>query len=178
MVGHAIVWLMVFSSFFVLFEPAPYELIGVVVIGAAFLLGLAIPRAVLPLLGLLTLYVLGGFIGVLIAPDLSAARFQISVTAFLAITSVFFACYVAVDPVRRMRPLIVAWQLGAIMAAVLGVIGYLNIAGTFELFTLSDARAAVSKTRMSSAPSLPARSCSRSMRSYRSRFNAGRCHLL
>lgn len=136
MVGHAIVWLMVFSSFFVLFEPAPYELIGVGVIGAAFLLGLAIPRAVLPLLGLLTLYVLGGFIGVLIAPDLSAARFQISVTAFLAITSVFFACYVAVDPVRRMRPLIVAWQLGAIMAAVLGVIGYLNIAGTFELFTL------------------------------------------
>lgn len=58
-IGHAWVWLLAFSGFFVLREPAPYELLGVVVIGVSFLFGMTLPRPVLPMLGLLILYVLG-----------------------------------------------------------------------------------------------------------------------
>lgn len=135
-VGHAFVWLTVFSSFFVLREPAPYELFGVAVIGTSFLFGMAIPRGVLPMLGLLALYVIGGFIGATIDSDFGEARFQILVTAFLAATSFFFACYSAKDSVRRVTIIANAWQWGAVVAAALGVIGYFNIAGTGELLNL------------------------------------------
>ncbi len=135
-VGHAWVWLFAFSSFFVLLEPAPYELIGVAVISVAFVFGLTFPRAVLPLIGLLLIYVIGGFIGVTIAPDVAEARFQILVTAFLAATSMFFACYTAKDTIARVTRIRQAWQLGAVMAAVCGIIGYFGVAGTGELFTL------------------------------------------
>lgn len=135
-VGHAFVWLAVFSSFFVLREPAPYELFGVAMIGASFLFGMAIPRGVLPLLGLLIIYVIGGFIGTTLDSDFGEARFQILVTAFLAATGFFFACYAAKDSVKRINMIANAWQWGAVIAAALGVVGYFNIAGTGELLTL------------------------------------------
>lgn len=135
-VGHAFVWLTVFSSFFVLREPAPYELLGVAIIGTSFLFGMAIPRGALPLLGLLVIYVIGGFIGATLDTDFGEARFQILVTAFLAATSFFFACYAAKNSVKRINLIANAWQWGAIFAAALGVIGYFNIAGTGELLTL------------------------------------------
>ena len=129
-------WLTVFSSFFVLFEPAPYEFLALASIGVAFLFGMPIPRPVLPLIGLLLIYVVGGFIGVTISPVFEEARFQITVTAFLAGTSILFACFLARDTHRRMRLIVNAWQWGAICACLLGVIGYFNVAGTYELFTL------------------------------------------
>ena len=135
-VGAAFVWLLVFSSFYVLREPAPYELLGVAVIGTGFLFGLRIPRAVLPLLGLLMIYILCAFIGVTFAPNLAEARFQVLVTAFLASTSVFFACYTARDTLKRTGMLVNAWQCGAICASLFGLAGYFNVAGTFDLFTL------------------------------------------
>lgn len=135
-VGHVFVWLTVFLSFFVLREPAPYELFGVAIIGTSFLFGMAIPRGVLPLLGLLILYVIGGFIGATLDSDFNEARFQILVTAFLAATSFFFACYAAKDSMNRTNLIANAWQWGAVFASVLGVIGYFNIAGTGELLTL------------------------------------------
>lgn len=135
-VGHAVVWFTVFLSFFVLREPAPYELLGVAIIGTSFLFGMTIPRGVLPLLGLLILYVIGGFIGATLDSDFGEARFQILVTAFLAATSFFFACYAAKDSVNRINLIANAWQCGAVLAATLGVIGYFNIAGTGELLTL------------------------------------------
>lgn len=135
-VGHLFVWLFVLAGFFVLREPAPYELLGVTVIGASFLFGMTIPRPVLPLLALLSLYVLGGFIGVTIAPDFERARFQIAVTAFLAGTSLFFACYLTRDTLQRLALVRNAWQWGAMFASILGVVGYFNVAGTSEIFTL------------------------------------------
>ncbi len=135
-VGQLFVWLLVLSGFFVLREPAPYELLGVAVIGTSFLFGMTIPRPVLPLLALLSLYVLGGFIGVTIAPDFERARFQIAVTTFLAGTSLFFACYLARDTLRRMALVRNAWQWGAMLASLLGIVGYFNVAGTAEIFTL------------------------------------------
>lgn len=134
-IGHAWVWLLAFSGFFVLREPAPYELLGVAVIGVSFLFGMTLPRPVLPMLGLLILYVLGGFASVPIAPNLGDARFQILVTAFLAATSLFFACYTARDTLWRTALIRNAWQCGAILAALFGIMGYFGIAGTGELFT-------------------------------------------
>ncbi|MBV6659171.1 MAG: hypothetical protein KI785_15520 [Devosiaceae bacterium] len=134
--GLGFVWLTVFSSFFVLFEPAPYEFLALAAIGTAFLFGMTIPKPIVPLLGLLVIYVIGGFVGIFIAPDFEVARFQISVTAFLALTTIFFACFVAKQTHTRMALIVNAWQWGAIFASIIGVIGYFNVAGTAELFTL------------------------------------------
>lgn len=129
-------WIVAFSSFFVLFEPAPYEFLAIAAIGTAFLFGMAIPKPIILPLALLIVYVAGGFVGVMIAPDFGEALFQMSVTAFLASTSLLWACFVYRDTLARMALVVNALQCGAILATLIGIMGYFNIGGTFELFTL------------------------------------------
>ncbi|MEM1288515.1 MAG: O-antigen ligase family protein [Pseudomonadota bacterium] len=138
LVGLAFMWVVVFSSFFVIYEPAPYEFLSLAAIVTAFMFGMTVPRPAIPMIILLVVYVAGGFIGVFIAPDFSEALFQISVTLFLALTTLLFACYLHHDTLTRMQLVISALQIGAIFAVAAGVIGYFNIAGTAELFTLYD----------------------------------------
>ncbi|MEM6710838.1 MAG: O-antigen ligase family protein [Pseudomonadota bacterium] len=136
LLGHVCVWLFVFSGFFVIREPSPYELLGVPVIGAAFLFGLTFPKPVIPVVALLSLYLISGFIGMTLASDPAAARFHVAVTAFLVGTSIFFACYCAREPIARIGAISTALQCGALLSALAGVAGYLNVAGTAETFTL------------------------------------------
>jgi O-antigen ligase len=136
LLGHIGVWLVVFSSFFVLFEPAPYEVLCAGLIGAGFLFGLTLSRPILPLLVLLAVYLIGGFIGAMLSFNLSDAKFDMFVKTFLATSSIFFACYVIKDCIPRINLITSAWQLGAVFAALLGIMGYFNVGGTAEMFTL------------------------------------------
>ena len=134
--GHAVVWLNVFLGAFVLFEPAPYELLGVVVVTTAFLFGMRIPLAVLPLLVLSVMLLTGAIIGVFQIEDLREAVMHTAVLGFLLASSLFFACYVARDTEQRCERIINGWMWGAAFAAALGIIGYFNIGGTSETLTL------------------------------------------
>ena len=71
LLGSGLVAFTVFLSGFVIFEPAPYELFLVALIGLWALVGLKISRSVAPLLTLLTLFMVGGMLSLTVMVDLT-----------------------------------------------------------------------------------------------------------
>jgi hypothetical protein len=125
-----------FLGAFVFSEPAPYELYILGLMCVAFMLGLKVPRTLLTPLMLLLIFILGGMISMFKAYDLAEAAMYVAVTAFLALTTFFFACVVASKPFHYSNIIFLGWTLGACLAAIIGILGYFNIAGLYDMATL------------------------------------------
>lgn len=124
--GDAVLFVGVASSCVVMFEPAPYDaLLSFLALGA-FFCGLKIPRALAPLFVLMLLFQAGGvliFVNPLVLE--MQTRWFVLTSLFLAFTCLFFACTVTERP-ERMRIIIVAYMIAAVVAALLGSYGYLT----------------------------------------------------
>lgn len=121
------------SGGFVIFEPAPYELIMVGLMGLFFLAGLKVTRTSLPLLLLMTLFSLGGVMGMFQLANPASSYVYIAVTFFLGLTAWFFALVVAADP-YRLRIIMLGTIVGALITAFLGIAGYFNAIPGADMF--------------------------------------------
>ena len=133
-IANALLAFGVFLGGFVIFEPAPYELILAAMLGVWFLAGLKIPRTILPLILCMFMFAAGGISSVSQMPDLSEGLTYVIVTLFLGMTSIFFACVVAED-MGRLRLIFRAYLIAAVITSALGVIGYFGAIPGFEMFT-------------------------------------------
>ncbi len=124
----------VFLGGFVIFEPAPYELLLAAMLGIWYLFGLKFNRATLPLLLCMFLFSTGGIIATSRMPDISSGLIYVTVTFFLGMTSVFFASVIAED-MGRLRLIFRAYVLAAVITSTLGIIGYFGALPGFEVFT-------------------------------------------
>jgi hypothetical protein len=95
------------------------------------LVGLPVPRAVGPLIVSMALFLAGGVLAATQAKDLDAQPLYVAVSAFLALSSCFFACLAAQNR-RRLEAIVSAWIFSALVTAVLGICGYFGLTG--ELF--------------------------------------------
>lgn len=130
----------VFSGAMVLTEPAPYELIFLFVLPVALLAGVGLHRSTLTLFLLISLF----------TPFALLAAFQVKfstvpeamlynmVTIFLMITGYFVANYIADAPFERMRTVVGAYLLAALLSSVVGTTAYLGLLPGEELFLLYD----------------------------------------
>lgn len=134
MLSNGVIALAVFMGGFVIFEPAPYELFLALLLAVWFLCGLRIPKSVMPLLFLFTLFNFGGIISSFMMEDYMRGIIYVAVSYFLALTSVFFAVVVR-DDMGRLRIIFRAYVAAAVVTSTLGIIGYFGIGG-FEMFTL------------------------------------------
>ncbi len=125
--------LAVFSGGFVLFEPAPYEVLLAGLIAIFFLFGLRLHRGILPLLVASTTFAVGGLISSFMIDDYMRGVIYNLVTLFLGLTSVFFALVIFQD-MTRLRLIFRAYVIAAVVTSILGIIGYFDVPG-FELFT-------------------------------------------
>ncbi len=126
--GHAAVWLCVFSGGFVFFEPAPYELLLMPVIGLWLVGGLPIPRAVGPLIVLILAFLAGGLLAMTQSGVLDVEPKYIAVTGFLAVSACFFAAFTADRTPHRLELIANAWIAGACASTLLGLAGYFGLA--------------------------------------------------
>lgn len=130
------IWLMLASSFFVLKEPAPCDLLFIFNVVLFIATGLRIPVLTVPLvLLLLLLYNLGGFTSLLSVPDDDKNSMYVLTTTYMSASAIFFAAYVAENPLARMATFRNAYVLGAVIASVIGLMSYFNIAGLGVLAT-------------------------------------------
>jgi len=129
---------LVFLGAFVLFEPAPYELLLVLLIVCWSVLGLRISRYILPLTLLLVLYCIGGLIGLTLVEGWIDPIIYIGTTILLAASAVFFASVVTVDPERRFHVIAKAYVAAAVLASLIAILGYAGVLPGSELFTLYD----------------------------------------
>ena len=123
-----------FLGGFVIFEPAPYELFLSALLGIWVLFGMRIPRSVLPLLILFTIFNFGGIISSFQIPQWDRGVIYVAVSYFLALSSVFFAIVILEEP-ARLRIIFRAYVVAAFITTLLGLIGYFHALPGFEIFT-------------------------------------------
>ena len=122
----------VFSSFFVYIEPAPYEaLVGLLAL-VALAAGLKLDRRLLPLIVLLLVWNLAGLAALVpVLHDPDAITFM-AVSFYLAGTAILFACFLGEDIARRLAVLRSAYLLAAVVAALIGLGVYFRVLPGFE----------------------------------------------
>ncbi len=133
--GHAAVWLCVFTGGFVFFEPAPYELLLFPVIGLWLMAGLRIPVAIGPLVVLILTFLAGGLLAMTQSLTIDVEPKYLAVTGFLAVSACFFAAFVARDTRARLELVANAWIAGACVSTLLGLAGYFGLTPN-DKFTL------------------------------------------
>ena len=130
-------WITIASGAVVFSEPAPYDML---MIGAIILLpvaGLApLTRGIAPYLLLLTGIAAGGFIATTQAGLLDVPAKHVAITLYLAASSVVMAAFFADRPGKRIRFVMSAYMLAAVIAAAAALIGYFSLVpGAYDLFT-------------------------------------------
>ncbi len=122
-------WLLIASGWFVLMEPAPYELLFAVCLVFFLPSGLNVPRVTVPFIIFLTLYNVGGVASLAqVLNDSKAVMFTV-VSVYMAVTSMFLAFCVAADPMDRMAIIRNAYVFAGVLASIAGLIGYFNVGG-------------------------------------------------
>jgi hypothetical protein len=129
------VWLLGFGGGIVFIEPSPYELMLVANLGLLLLFGARLPASSVPMLVLLALYNFGGLISLLWFLDDVRAVLFIGVSVYLAVSSAYFAMLVQENALVRLHALKWGYIYAAVLATGAGIVGYFDIAGTFERFT-------------------------------------------
>ncbi|MFN3764770.1 MAG: O-antigen ligase family protein [Aliihoeflea sp.] len=129
---------------FVQNEPAPYELYMVALIGIWALFGITISRATVPLLVLWIIYLIGGMVSMTQMSDLQDTPLYLAVTAFLALTAVFFAAIIEKRE-GLLQPIFIGWTLAACLTGILGILGYFGAFPGADRFTLYDRAAGAFK---------------------------------
>ena len=120
---------MMVSSFFVKIEPAPVDLMFAVTVVLFLAGGLSVTALAAPMILYLLFYNLGGFISFLEVSNENKAGMFVITSVYMAASAVFFAFYVSTEPERRMAVFKNGYLIGAVIASVIGLIGYFNIAG-------------------------------------------------
>lgn len=122
------VWLAIATSGVVFAEPAPVDalLVGLVVLLP--IVGLApLSRPVLVHLGVWLLIAAAGCLSSLYAIELADANTHVFVTFYLSLASVVLLAFVMAEPVERVRLIMGAYLVAAVIATLAALIGYFNL---------------------------------------------------
>jgi hypothetical protein len=134
---RALVWLVGASGAIVFIEPSPYELMTLSATVIFFATGLRMRLAFMPLLLLLFLVNTGYTISAIPFLDTPEVANWIATSWYMAFTVMFFATVVADDTLARLDMLRRGLIVGAMIASIAAVAGYLNLVpGGHDLLTL------------------------------------------
>jgi hypothetical protein len=138
---NRLLWLLMASGWFVVVEPAPYELIFILALVLFLPGGLRVPLVSAPLIVFLVLYNVGGAIGLIGAVTDSDARWFIIISFYMAATGLFFCFCITAEPLRRMDAIRSGFIVAGVLGSITGIIGY------FDLFGMREAWAPISRAQ-------------------------------
>lgn len=133
----AMVGFWIFSGGFVMIEPSPYELTFLLLLPIAVMAGMGLYRSTFGLLAIILAFTPFALIAVFQVKytSVTAALSFTIVTVFLMVTGYFAANYIAEDTERRMRLIVRAYTISAIIVALVGTLAYLGFIPGGEIFT-------------------------------------------
>jgi hypothetical protein len=130
---NGVVLLMFASAFVVYIEPAPVDLMFLIVLLFFVSLRLHVTLGIAPLFLMLVLYNLGGLISYSANEPYPEGLMFVITSAYMAVSGVVIAYYVASNPVEHMRYIGRGWIIGAFLAAVWALIDYFQLPSPFQL---------------------------------------------
>ncbi|WP_336814514.1 O-antigen ligase family protein [Bosea sp. MMO-172] len=129
-------WLLAVSSGIALIEPSPYEFVFLLVLFVFALTGIRFSQKLLPFALLLLGYNIGGIFSLIPWMDESASVRFTAVSVYLMITAVFLAGIMSQDAAARLETLRRGYLFAAWVSGIAALLGYFDIAGLGEIFTL------------------------------------------
>ena len=130
-----VLWLAIYFSSIVLLDVL-YNIFIMLALGLFAITGLKIDRTNLVFFLFLTLYNLGALMAFQPYTDFQWSREFVIGTAFVAITAVFFCMMVNEDANRRLDVCKSAFIVGALQTSICGILGYADVAGLGEIFSM------------------------------------------
>ncbi|HEY4925662.1 MAG TPA: O-antigen ligase family protein [Roseiarcus sp.] len=129
-------FLFIACSAFASIEPSPYEIFFVIALLVFGAHGLLFDRILIPLIIGLALFNAGGVLALVpFIEDHDSVTF-IAISVYISITAVFFAALIAKSPLERMRTIRSGYVVAGCIASGFAIVGYFNIGGLGEHFTL------------------------------------------
>lgn len=134
LIADAWLWVAIFSGCFVTFEPALYDMMLIPMVALGFAMGLRIPREQGPLVTLLLIFNLGGLLAMTqVEHYWDKAPTFVAISFFLAAKCIYLAATMADNP-ARMRLVMSAYIASAMVAALLGLAGYILKSDVLTLY--------------------------------------------
>jgi O-antigen ligase len=124
----------IFFACFAFSDTSPYDVVAIPTIALWLCLGLRLHRGMLPLLGLLILYVSSITVALLPYIDQPLPVTWTIQLAYLSITGVFFAMLFAEDTQARMELALKTFVASCLLSSAFGIVGYFGFIPTEDLF--------------------------------------------
>ncbi|MEL7543083.1 MAG: hypothetical protein AAGJ70_04845, partial [Pseudomonadota bacterium] len=132
---RTLLWIAMALSGLVFFEPAPFDLLILLLIGIWLSGGLHIPRTLAVPLVLVGILAATGLLTATLSTTLVSSGRHVIISVFLYIVMIGLAAHIARAPVRSLPIIFSGYQFAAIIATAAAVTGYFSlIDGTQELF--------------------------------------------
>ncbi|MGE3150220.1 MAG: O-antigen ligase family protein, partial [Pseudorhodoplanes sp.] len=138
-------YICVVSGFLVSIQPAPYDLIFLLLCFICLIARVSFDRGLVPIVLLLTILQLAGLASALPVLDDSDVWNFMGISIYLAITVPVFGAILTQDTERRLNTYRKAVVFSAVIAAVLGMIGYFQLIPQYEMFMMNNRAVATFK---------------------------------
>jgi hypothetical protein len=135
-VRHFFLWIMVFSGFFVLIEPAPYDVLAMCTMGVFCLTGIRWSRALNPLFVFLFIYHFGAAISLMQVLDDDRTVQWTIVGIFLAFTALFIAMVTQDNTLKRVNVIYQGWIAAAVVSSLIGILAYFSLIPSADTFLI------------------------------------------
>jgi O-Antigen ligase len=136
-VALGLVWTTVASGAVVFTEPAPVDLLTVILIGLLPVIGLvAIKPGLVVFLAIWLAAAAGAFAASAFSNDIARSAIHSGISVYLYLATFVFAAFVARKPAAHTHLVLHAYQWAAFVAALAGIAGYFDLVpGAADLFT-------------------------------------------
>jgi O-antigen ligase len=124
---HVCLFLTILVSPLVFLEPSPYEAAAALLVFACVIAGVTLDPKIFPLVLLLIVLNAGGAVTLLPMMDNGRALTYASISFYLAITAIAYACLYAQDSLRRLQITRRAYIIAAVLASLIGIAGYFGL---------------------------------------------------
>jgi hypothetical protein len=125
-------------SGFVAIEPSPFEFMFPIALLVFADGGMLFDRALAALIVPLLLWSASGFLTLVPWVQERESVTFVLITLYICFATIAFAAIVAAAPFARMATIRSGYVAAGVVSAILGIVGYFNIAGTADWFTLYD----------------------------------------
>lgn len=113
-----------FTSFFVMMEPAPVDLFLAAAMAVFLLTGLRFPPLLAPMIGLFFLWLFGAALALTRVYNNERVLLWLIIGTYLVILSIILAAYFSDNTYRRISSALNWWTAAATIASIIGIIGY------------------------------------------------------
>jgi hypothetical protein len=137
---NALFALFVFAGMMSLIEPSPYDFMALIAISLWAIGGFAIHRSQILILFLWCIFEAAGFIALTPYWEEPDPRLYQMQSLYLFVTVVFFTLFFAQRTQQRAAICLYAYTASAIVAAFIGILGYLDVAGLGAALTTVEGR--------------------------------------